>query len=90
MVDRHYQCQVQYRDKLKEVPEPGKEHDRIVAFIKELQKKHCMECRRWWIIRSSLPEGPITRGFELWRLNPKWNMHPVIREECAGFGGCCA
>ncbi|CAG8206251.1 unnamed protein product [Penicillium nalgiovense] len=44
---------------------------------------------QWWMIRNSFPDGPLVRGFELWRGNPKWYMHRVLREDCAGRGGCC-
>ncbi|KAJ6185423.1 hypothetical protein N7519_006724 [Penicillium mononematosum] len=43
----------------------------------------------WWMIRDSFSDGPLVRGFELWRGNPKWYMHRVLREDCAGRGGCC-
>lgn len=44
----------------------------------------------WWHWRSEFPEGPLTRGFELWRLHPQWYLHPVLRDDCAKKGGCCA
>jgi hypothetical protein len=43
----------------------------------------------WWMIRDSFSDGPLVRGFELWRGNPKWYMHRVLREDCAHRGGCC-
>lgn len=46
--------------------------------------------REWWLYRSNFSKGPLTKGFELWRSNPRWYMHPVLREDCAGRGGCCS
>ncbi|OQE24826.1 hypothetical protein PENFLA_c009G00230 [Penicillium flavigenum] len=43
----------------------------------------------WRMIRDSFSDGPLVRGFELWRGDPKWYMHRVLREDCAGRGGCC-
>ncbi|KAJ5853449.1 hypothetical protein N7534_005992 [Penicillium rubens] len=43
----------------------------------------------WRMIRDSFSDGPLVRGFEFWRGNPKWYMHRVLREDCAGRGGCC-
>jgi hypothetical protein len=40
LIDRHYQCQVQYRDKLKELLVSEKEHDHIVGVIKDLANQH--------------------------------------------------
>ncbi|KAJ5530611.1 hypothetical protein N7527_004004 [Penicillium freii] len=31
--------------------------------------------RRWWEIRSSYDDGPLTRGIDFWRSQPKWYMH---------------
>lgn len=46
--------------------------------------------REWWFCRGNFPTGPLTKGFELWRSNPQWYMHRVLREDCAGRGGCCS
>ncbi|OOQ82584.1 hypothetical protein PEBR_40277 [Penicillium brasilianum] len=56
----------------------------------ELDQKSWIYLRRWWQLRMSLPDGPVSRGFELHRSNPKWYMHPVLVERCAGEGGCCS
>lgn len=45
--------------------------------------------RRWWEIRSSYDDGPLTRGIDFWRSQPKWYMHQVLVEDCMGRGGCC-
>lgn len=29
------------------------------------------------------------RAFELWRSHPRWYMHRVLVEDCAGRRGCC-
>lgn len=46
--------------------------------------------RKWWRYRSDFRTGPLTKAFELWRSNPRWYMHPFLREDCARRGGCCA
>jgi hypothetical protein len=56
----------------------------------ELDQKYWIYLRRWWQLRMSLPDGPVSRGFELYWSNPKWYMHPVLIEWCAGEGGCCS
>lgn len=57
--------------------------------ISKLAKEYWNLERRWWKIRSSFKDGPLTRAIELWRSHPKWYMHRVLREDCAGRGGCC-
>lgn len=42
----------------------------------------------WWMIRDSF-DAPLARAFQYWRSNPRWYMHRVLREDCAGRGGCC-
>ena len=44
----------------------------------------------WWHHRSCLEDGFQLRGFQLWRSHPKWYMHRVLVEDCAGRQGCCA
>jgi hypothetical protein len=46
--------------------------------------------REWWIFRSAFTTGPLTKAFELCRSNPRWYMHPFLREDCARRGGCCS
>ncbi|CAG8014144.1 unnamed protein product [Penicillium salamii] len=35
-----------------------------------------------------MSEGPLTRGLNLWRSHPRWFMHRVLADDCAGRGGC--
>ena len=44
----------------------------------------------WWHHRSCLEDGFQLRVFQLWRSHPKWYMHRVLVEDCAGRQGCCA
>lgn len=46
--------------------------------------------QRWWHCRSLLQDGVQLRAFELWRSHPRWYMHRVLVEDCAGRQGCCA
>lgn len=57
--------------------------------LKALSEEYCALEREWWDWRRKFLEGPLTRGFELWRSHPQWYMHPVLREDCAKRGGCC-
>ncbi|KAJ5575620.1 hypothetical protein N7535_002546 [Penicillium sp. DV-2018c] len=41
-------------------------------------------------IRSTFPDGPLTRAFDFWRSHPTWYMHRVLREDCAARGGAAA
>lgn len=54
-----------------------------------LSKEYWSLERLWWEIRSSFPEGTLTRGIDYWRSQPKWYMHRVLWEDCIGRGGCC-
>ncbi|CAG7923274.1 unnamed protein product [Penicillium olsonii] len=45
---------------------------------------------QWWEIKCGFYLGPLTRGIDFWRAQPRWYMHPVLIEDCAGRGGCCA
>ncbi|KAJ5958130.1 uncharacterized protein N7479_005280 [Penicillium vulpinum] len=53
------------------------------------QKEYILTEREWWIIRNSFSNGALERGFEYWRSHPRWYLHRVLREDCAGRGGCC-
>lgn len=46
--------------------------------------------QKWWHCRSLLEDGFQLRAFELWRSHPRWYMHQVLVEDCAGRQGCCA
>lgn len=46
--------------------------------------------RQWWLYRSNFTTGPLTKAFELRRSDPRWYMHPFLREDCARRGGCCS
>lgn len=62
---------------------------RVEQELSESNKEYKRVEREWWTIRDSFSDGPLTRAFELWRGNPKWYMHRVLREDCARRGGCC-
>ncbi|KAJ5374633.1 hypothetical protein N7517_006639 [Penicillium concentricum] len=45
------------------------------AEISKLNENYCRLEQRWSSARASFPEGPLTRGIELWRSHPRWYMH---------------
>jgi hypothetical protein len=53
-------------------------------------RKYWLLERDWWAYRSGFDEGPLTRGLDLWRSHPRWYMHRVLVDDCAGRGGCCS
>ncbi|KAJ5442952.1 hypothetical protein N7445_004703 [Penicillium cf. griseofulvum] len=54
----------------------------------EARKEYTQTEFVWSMIRNSF-SGYLERAFEYWRGNPRWYMHRVLREDCAGRGGCC-
>lgn len=62
----------------------------ITEELDELNQQYWLLERDWWAKRSSFPEGPGTRGLNLWRSHPRWYMHRVLVDDCAGRGGCCS
>ena len=46
--------------------------------------------QRWLYYRTSLQKGFLSRAFDLWRSHPRWYMHKILVENCAGREGCCA
>ncbi|CAG8892899.1 unnamed protein product [Penicillium egyptiacum] len=57
--------------------------------LSTLSKEYWTLERRWWKIRFSFEDSPLTRGIDYWRPQPKWYMHRVLWEDCVGRGGCC-
>lgn len=57
--------------------------------IRKLRKEYWLLQRRWWEVRSSFPECPLSRGVDLWRSHPEWFLHRWLRDDCSGRGGCC-
>lgn len=55
-----------------------------------LNVKYWILAQKWWHCRSLLQDGVQLRAFELWRSHPRWYMHRVLVEDCAGRQGCCA
>lgn len=52
--------------------------------------------RKYWFLERELyahevllPQGLFLRGYNLWRSNPRWYLHPALVNDCAGSGGCC-
>ncbi|KAJ5451610.1 hypothetical protein N7491_000792 [Penicillium cf. griseofulvum] len=52
----------------------------------EARKEYTQTEFVWSMIRNSF-SGYLERAFEYWRGNPRWYMHRVLREDCAGRGG---
>ena len=89
-----FQREVTLKQKLIKAKTGNKEHGdsyyrAITEKLDELNQKYWLLERDWWAKRSSLPEGPGTRGLSLWRSHPRWYMHRVLIDDCAGKGGCC-
>ncbi|OJJ45574.1 hypothetical protein ASPZODRAFT_478774 [Penicilliopsis zonata CBS 506.65] len=57
--------------------------------LAKVDQKYWLLERQWWSIRAAFIEGPFSHGIELWRSHPRWYMHRVLRDDCAGRGGCC-
>ncbi|OJJ47406.1 hypothetical protein ASPZODRAFT_1948304 [Penicilliopsis zonata CBS 506.65] len=57
--------------------------------LADLNKRYWCVDRTRWHCRTCFAEGPLTRGFELWRSHPRWYLHQILVEDCAGRGGCC-
>ena len=55
-----------------------------------LNTQYWILAQKWWHCRSLLQDGYQLRAFELWRSHPRWYMHRVLVEDCAGRQGCCA
>ncbi|KAK4868696.1 hypothetical protein LT330_006898 [Penicillium expansum] len=62
---------------------------RLEQELKSTEKEYKRLEHEWWMIRDSFSDGPLGRAFKLWRGNSGWYMHRVLREDCAGRGGCC-
>ncbi|CRL28119.1 unnamed protein product [Penicillium camemberti] len=56
--------------------------------LKTTEKEYKRLEHEWSMIRDCF-DGPLGRAFQYWRSNPRWYMHRVLREDCAGRGGCC-
>lgn len=54
--------------------------------LSKLSQDHWMLERRWWEIKSSFQTGPLTRGIDFWRSQPKWYIHHVLYEDCTKRG----
>lgn len=53
------------------------------------RRRYWLFARKWWKGRGRFSQGPVSRGFELWRSHPRWYMHSALVEDCAMKGGCC-
>jgi hypothetical protein len=89
-----FQQEIMWNEKLVEAITENGSHDHpktreIREKLDALNKEYWLLERDWWGYRSGFIEGPLTRGFDLWRSNPRWYMHRFLVEDCAGRGGCC-
>jgi hypothetical protein len=89
-----FQQEIMWNEKLVEAITENVSHDHsktreIREKLDALNKEYWLLERDWWAYRSGFIEGPLTRGLDLWRSNPRWYMHRVLVEDCAGRGGCC-
>ncbi|KGO68118.1 hypothetical protein PITC_053760 [Penicillium italicum] len=62
----------------------------VQAQLQALNKRYWLLEREWWKVRNLFVEGPLIRGFDLWRSHPLWYMHRVLFEDCVRRGGCCS
>ncbi|KAJ6131903.1 hypothetical protein N7471_007118 [Penicillium samsonianum] len=62
---------------------------RVEQEFKKTEKEYKRLEHEGWMILDSFADGPLGRALNLWRGHPRWYMHRVLREDCAGRGGCC-
>lgn len=90
-----FQQEIMLNEKLVEAMMENESHDHsesrnIREELDALNKEYWHLERDWWGVRSGFCEGPLTRGLDLWRSHPRWYMHRVLVDDCAGRGGCCS
>lgn len=64
----------------------------LSAWLEELEaipKEYWLLERQLYEQEALLPRGGFLRAYSSWRSNPKWYLHPVLVNDCAGKGGCC-
>ncbi|CAI7606063.1 unnamed protein product [Penicillium bialowiezense] len=88
------QREITLNEKLVKATTDKEDHDdanyrAITEELADLNQKYWLLERQWWLKRSDFPDGPLTRGLTLWRSHPRWYMHRVLVNDCAGKGGCC-
>lgn len=77
---------------LKPIASSQEDNNRRCMWAKELEaipKKYWFLERQLYAHEALLPEGLFLRGYNLWRSNPRWYLHPELVNDCAGSGGCC-
>ncbi|RJE24020.1 hypothetical protein PHISCL_03614 [Aspergillus sclerotialis] len=59
--------------------------------LEELNKDYWRQERGLYILEASgrESEGPFNRAYESYRSDPYWYLHPWLKSDCAGKGGCC-
>lgn len=60
-----------------------------LSLLKICSRGYWCDERRLYKLESMLPAGPFRRAYDTHRSNPKWYLHPDLRNDCAGRGGCC-
>lgn len=81
---------VQEETSTKEEKSPGAKSKDTQERLDSLNTKYWLLVQKWWYHRSCLQDRYQLRAFELWRSHPRWYMHPVLVEDCAGRLGCCS
>ncbi|KAJ5620340.1 hypothetical protein N7510_004324 [Penicillium lagena] len=51
--------------------------------LSEINEQYWLNEREWWKWRDSFTEGPLTRGFDLWRSHQRWYLHRSLIEDCS-------
>lgn len=77
---------------LKPIASSQEDENRRCMWAKELEaipRKYWFLERQLYTHEALLPEGFFLRGYNLWRSNPRWYLHPDLVNDCAGSGGCC-
>jgi hypothetical protein len=92
-VEQELRSTVQEEQILAEKPETTRSwsiYNDTQSKLQALDKRYWLLERQWWKVRNSFVEGPLIRGFDLWRSHPLWYMHRVLVEDCERRGGCCS
>ncbi|KAJ6184028.1 hypothetical protein N7519_005329 [Penicillium mononematosum] len=76
-------------NKKKRSQEEEKELKYCLSDLKFCSEAYWKQQRGIYEKEASLPAGPFRRAYDTYRSNPKWYLHPDLRNDCAGRGGCC-
>lgn len=84
--------QIRAMHKALELPSSTTERSKIDAYENELERlndKYWLHYRKSWKIKGNVPSGPLNWAIDAWRKDSAWYLHPCLKSDCAGQGGCC-